>query len=277
MDIAMRVLMELGYFTWACTKSLVTSTRDPRNNQWNCLCIWAVHVGKMYDSDVRPKYKPRQRKPKIESEPEYYHPEHDGQNATVIPPENQLPSGEEEEQLTQEEVNKIVEETILAFLPSMISRKAKDLNISPKQDWTVWQHIGYLSGSDFPNAHPNFQVCFKPGEYVAKHKFIDPQGNGKIHWMFSQDLTLQGKYGSNVVVNDEEYAHYSIFYYEDTGLETGQGEHFTPVPEVRVYFRQIPIGQGVKGRTRDEKITNSWNDIIRPYITLQKEVTKYLL
>jgi hypothetical protein len=145
-------------------------------------------------------------------------------------------------------------------------------------DWSVWQDIGFLQGGeyDFPYAHPNFQLCFKPGNYVAKCRFNDPQGQGKIHWMFSQDLSLAGKYGSNRVTADESYVHYSIFYNEETLEETGSGEHLTILPDVRIYFRQIPI-KNVKGSTREEKLVNSWNDMIRNYIPLQKDIKKYLL
>jgi hypothetical protein len=162
---------------------------------------------------------------------------------------------------TQAEMQGLVDNITAQLLPAIILDASSRNNQPTARNWSDWQYIGYLTESDFPNSHPNFQACFKPGYYVAKCQ-INPDNHAAdgYQWMFSLDTSLQGQTGGR----NYDYPHYSVFYVKDGSSET-VGEHFTPIAgRFRVQFRDegsVPFLKE-KGSSKAEKKINGWNRVI---------------
>jgi hypothetical protein len=132
MELFLFILGELAFFTYAASRSLVTSLFDSRNEGLNGLCIWMDHLHDIYEKarkdreKIREKIPPKHRQTVDEitrrADEEYYkiHPEKR--------PKDLPPPTEEEKPPTEQEIKDLQEAIALTTLPLIIGNKVNSVN-----------------------------------------------------------------------------------------------------------------------------------------------------
>ena len=227
MGSLLALLYEVAFFNYAFFWSLAKTTVDSRNNYWNVPCVWGDNFTEIYRGStesrakIRNKLNESQRKTfdQLQQIAKEKHARLTANhNQLKQPPQATTPTP------TQAEMRDLAEGLANTQLPQVIQRANQSSGHSPVRNWSNWCDIGYLDGSHFPEAHPNFRACFKPGNYVAKYNSKTAKDGQQ--WLLSLDTSLDGQYGET-----DSYPHYSIFFSEDNSQIAK--EHFTCAQKVR--------------------------------------------